>query len=494
MGDVIREAVRLFNINKDFMRFRYVMSQSIVYTFAPASASKTSPPRLTKISGNVNDRQIAYVSFFSEEGKAQKNLEYLFEAISGNAGRKVQIVQVNGYALFSYALKNQLAVYFNPNIPSTVRKLFSKTEVHKFFENDPNKPSKPIKPIPSPVQRQWEPLDSLDFKNPRTAEELADIFGAVPEAIKNIIKLLAENKMMPVSLATPGVKRKYNPLLAFYIAHHLNTERTREFRAWHDKLLEIHYFKGSEKQAENKDFVTEITNLRNELVELSKEKSRFKREWVELTNEFKAKTATDRRTIECLEMKLRETSGEVEAKNYFEALSKLNERITELQNDLLAAEEWQYPTSLSEVWTSAAKLYGSRLVFDEDRIEKGLSDFTGQKNPKVVAEFVKMVKSLALSLHPMKFKSNNFSEERFKDETGFELSMTESRATKRDKAMDEPRICHYKGKEILCYPHLKSAVGGLQLRLHFQFLDDEEKIIIGHLGGHLPNAMTKHLK
>ena len=82
-----------------------------------------------------------------------------------------------------------------------------------------------------------------------------------------------------------------------------------------------------------------------------------------------------------------------------------------------------------------------------------------------VTESVRMVKSLALSLHPMKFKSNNFSEERFKDEIGLELSMTESRATKREKA-----------------------------EVAFPVPWRESKNYYRPHGGHLPNAMTKHLK
>jgi hypothetical protein len=177
-----------------------------------------------------------------------------------------------------------------------------------------------------------------------------------------------------------------------------------------------------------------------------------------------------------------------------EIIDKLQIKIEELDKNLQAAGDWPYPITLSEAWQTAANKYSSRLIFDEERIEKGLSIFSAHKNPKIIAEAVKMLHSLAMILHPMKYRVKNFSEELFLAEAGIELSMTESRATKRDKTMDEHRICHYKGREIFCYPHLKSSVGSFPLRLHFQFIDDEEKIIIGHLGGHLPNAMSKYRK
>ena len=122
-----------------------------------------------------------------------------------------------------------------------------------------------------------------------------------------------------------------------------------------------------------------------------------------------------------------------------------------------------------------------------------MAEFSLSQDLRAAAEAVKMLKALAECLHPLKFELDCFSEERFQNETGIALSMTESRASKRDKAIEETRVCYYQGRQITFYPHLKKSVQGVSMRLHFQFLEHERKIIICHLGGHLPNAKTRYL-
>jgi hypothetical protein len=72
--------------------------------------------------------------------------------------------------------------------------------------------------------------------------------------------------------------------------------------------------------------------------------------------------------------------------------------------------------------------------------------------------------------------------------------MTERRATKRERELEALRTCDYNGKKILFFPHLKSSVQGIEFRIHFQFLDEEKKILICHLGGHLPTSYTRRMR
>lgn len=76
------------------------------------------------------------------------------------------------------------------------------------------------------------------------------------------------------------------------------------------------------------------------------------------------------------------------------------------------------------------------------------------KDSRAVSETVKMFRALAECLHPMKFERDNFSEEQFRNETGIHLSMTESKASKRGKAIDDTSFCDYQSRKMTFYPHV----------------------------------------
>lgn len=67
--------------------------------------------------------------------------------------------------------------------------------------------------------------------------------------------------------------------------------------------------------------------------------------------------------------------------------------------------------------------------------------------------------------------------------------------TKRDAELLKQREVTYKGKTYDVTPHLKFGTKPPKLlRLYFQFVEDEKKIIIGHFGDHLDNRTTKSMK
>jgi hypothetical protein len=175
-------------------------------------------------------------------------------------------------------------------------------------------------------------------------------------------------------------------------------------------------------------------------------------------------------------------------------LQESQKTISQLQADLLNAGEWIYPETLNDVVEAGKRYFNNKLIF-HDRLYKSINEFAqgDYKNSRVVSEAVKMLKALVEVLYPMKFENGSFSQEEFLNRTGIPFSMTEGKATKKDSALEGIRTCYWNGKKITFFPHLKSTIQGTELRMHFQFLEEEKKIIICHLGSHLPTSATRLL-
>jgi len=70
--------------------------------------------------------------------------------------------------------------------------------------------------------------------------------------------------------------------------------------------------------------------------------------------------------------------------------------------------------------------------------------------------------------------------------------MSEGRNTKRDKKLMDLRLLDFNGKQYDITPHLKHLNNEPKsVRIYFDFDEDTKKIIIGHIGRHIPNATTK---
>jgi hypothetical protein len=167
--------------------------------------------------------------------------------------------------------------------------------------------------------------------------------------------------------------------------------------------------------------------------------------------------------------------------------------ISILKNDLANAGEWIIPESLYDVVKAGKKYYSSKLVFHE-RIPSTIQAFTAgesDKKNRIVQEAVKMIKALADEMYNLKFVENNLSEQGFTDLTGIQFAMTERKITTRNKFFERMRTCKYMGQIIMFFPHLKSSIQGTEFRIHFQFLENEKKILICHIGGHIPTAGTR---
>lgn len=73
--------------------------------------------------------------------------------------------------------------------------------------------------------------------------------------------------------------------------------------------------------------------------------------------------------------------------------------------------------------------------------------------------------------------------------TNAEYSANESESTQNNVDMRRRRTFDYNGKEITMWRHLKIGVADdkrRSIRVYFEWLPDEHKVVIGHCGEHLP--------
>lgn len=490
MRDLILTALKTVRRDpKLFDMFNRILAKAQVYTIVK------NGNQAYLVKAPVGDEVCEFMACFSSLRLAEQTLK-IYSGISGNNTAAAQIKALNALKLFFSAARGGLAIYLNPkNIPSE-RFFFNPDDVRNFLLgpwalNLNYRPEPKSRRILSRSrggraavsgEKTRLPIPETDFDRPFTIRQLAEIFGASENIISNEITQLEQNGLVDLSVDSisldesesgqAGATRYFDPVVAFHIGYQIKGPRGDEFRQWHTRLLQ-------EFSGERQSWANEREQLRGQLNEAGQTIQNLEDKLREKTERLAALAALPHKDKESLSQITQE-------------LALKDKRIAELRADLEAAGEWLYPESVSEACESARLRYASRLIFHE-RVAQTVAEFGLNNDLRATAEAVKMFKALAERLHPMKFERDNFSEEQFRDETGIPLSMTESKASKRDKAIEETRVCYYKGRKITFYPHLKRNIQGIQMRLHFQFLSDEKKILICHLGEHLPNAKTKYL-
>ena len=136
--------------------------------------------------------------------------------------------------------------------------------------------------------------------------------------------------------------------------------------------------------------------------------------------------------------------------------------------------------------------YGDRIDFTE----RGIS--TASKcdmKPEKVWDILYRVANPMVDL----FRSGreNLSEKDVADAAGFDMSFREGTETREREEYMRYRRDTYQGKEISVEPHLKFRGAKNEAdyqRLHFWYDKENQRIVIGYMGDHLPNAATRYAK
>ncbi len=198
---------------------------------------------------------------------------------------------------------------------------------------------------------------------------------------------------------------------------------------------------------------------------------------------YKQEAAAYANEIDRLEAEL----GRLEwrCKDYETRLGAVTEQATDLSKLMPSL-----PTNLEEVAHAATKFF-QKLVITERALESA-RDYSECKS---IWEAWEMLRHLNDTLHRLKFDEGQKDLERaFKNEAGYELAMSEGRNTKRDAKLMKLRILHFDGREYDITPHVKHMNNEPKsVRIYFAFDEQRKKIVVGHIGRHIPNATTKTL-
>jgi len=172
----------------------------------------------------------------------------------------------------------------------------------------------------------------------------------------------------------------------------------------------------------------------------------------------------------------------------------LRDENSELRSKLKAFDSLnKLPNSLSDVVEIMGSSYPSKLVFTEKAIKSAKEYEYGDDVYKQAWE---ILQHMASTLHRIIFDDKPGDlESAFRDETGYELSMTEGKQTKKDSSLMKLRKVTYRGKEVDITPHVKDGVKPPNIiRIHFYPDMDHQLIVIGHCGEHIDNFTTKGMK
>jgi len=171
----------------------------------------------------------------------------------------------------------------------------------------------------------------------------------------------------------------------------------------------------------------------------------------------------------------------------------LRDENSELKNKLKAFDSLKkLPNSLSDIVEIMALSYPSKLFFTEKAIKSAKEYEYGDDVYKQAWE---ILQHMASTLHRIMFDDRpGDMESAFRDESGYELAMTEGKQTKKDSGLMKLRKASYRGEEVDITPHVKDGNKPPNIiRIHFYPDMDHQLIVIGHCGEHLDNFTTKSM-
>ncbi|PWU09500.1 MAG: hypothetical protein C5B50_27365 [Verrucomicrobia bacterium] len=180
---------------------------------------------------------------------------------------------------------------------------------------------------------------------------------------------------------------------------------------------------------------------------------------------------------------------------------ELNHKIRALQAQLEAASDDEgvnvsellpsLPTNLLEVAKLAARAF-PRLIITQNAL-RAASDFGGCR---CVTEAWEILRHLQSYMWELKFKPDGQVdwERTFRETTGYDLAMSEGKQTQDDKKLMRLRKISHDGREYDITPHVKHGNQEPRLvRVYFAFDEIGKRIVVGHIGRHIPNYTTKKM-
>jgi len=148
------------------------------------------------------------------------------------------------------------------------------------------------------------------------------------------------------------------------------------------------------------------------------------------------------------------------------------------------------PESLSDVAQLARRAFPRLVITDQ-----ALKTAAEYHQCKCVCEAWEILRHLSEALHPLKFDERELDlEGAFRARTGYVLSMREGKQTQADARLMRLRRLQHGEQEYDMTPHVKHGTQEPRLvRIHFNFDEPSRRIVVGHIGRHLPNYTTKKM-
>ena len=181
-----------------------------------------------------------------------------------------------------------------------------------------------------------------------------------------------------------------------------------------------------------------------------------------------------------------------ELKSSQNTVQELYQRVREMESALSVVESLDMlPATLPEVLRQVCALHSTKLVCLPEAMEAAEKARYGD-----VFKAWELLWSLASVLHPLLFDEDQtaFQEKDYEDQTGFDLSLSEGKMTKKDSKLMRLRQRVYEGKIYDISAHVGLDRGSNCLRVHFAVDAERKRILIGHCGDHLENYSTRKVR
>ena len=298
-------------------------------------------PPPVKVHGRRQGREVSFLAAFGSKESAEAFLSAARERIPVQG--ELAVVEAKGGALLARAAAGGACLWMDPG--------FADGEGGRFLTAA--ECARMLDPEPSGSALEWTAIADLDLARSRTMEELCAIFcDESPAELGIRLGRLVEGGTVEAAPSPfDPQKRLYEPLAAFYLGFTGQSERSREFRGWFKNLMAAAFFERGNLAQELNAQAKEIRDLKKSLEFSESFKQKVKREYIKLKARLEE---AERRAAGDLAAALGDLEAERAARRKDgAALSRLYQEIVELENDLLASEQWPYPMSLGEALEAA---------------------------------------------------------------------------------------------------------------------------------------------